>query len=128
MQKSKHGYYRSNWWQSQKGGIHKFERRAIFGRTVLPPFRSILKFVLMSVSIHKSLNNKSGIYAQRNTRTLQKYDISRKKVKLYTQKRTGDKYGTSQHQSASLVFPLVRTSGNFDKQISKNICLIITAI
>ena len=50
------------------------------------------------------------------------------KVKNFTQNRTGDKYGTSQLQSASLVFPLVRTSGNFDKQISKNICLIITAI
>ena len=50
------------------------------------------------------------------------------KVKLFTQYRTGDKYGTSQRQSASLVFPLARTSGNFDKQISKYICLIITDI
>ena len=50
------------------------------------------------------------------------------KVKLFTQYRTGDTYGISQHQSASLVFPLARTSGNFDKQISKNICLIIIAI
>ena len=46
------------------------------------------------------------------------------RVKLLKQNMTGDKYGTSQHQSASLA----RTSGNFDKQISKNICLIITVI
>ena len=47
------------------------------------------------------------------------------KLKRY---RTGDKYGTSQHQFASLVFSLARTSGNFDQQINKNICLIVTAI
>ena len=50
------------------------------------------------------------------------------KVKLFTQYGTGDKYGTFQRQSASLVFPLARTSGNFDQQINKNICLIITVI
>ena len=44
------------------------------------------------------------------------------KVKLSTQRDW-----TFQRQSASLVFPLARTSGNFDKQIIKNICLIITA-
>ena len=57
-----------------------------------------------------------------------KYMTFQENGKLFTQNRIGDKFGTSQHQSASLVFPLARTSGYFDKQISKNICLIITAI